>query len=127
MIEDLKQNPTYRLTCPWCNGVLYPIAFTPESAPWVCVICSHAWWAAELSETARKQFRPSFCDFGWGAALEPLQALVEQEREAARARGTSVRSDQLQSLPLSILQRLPGPTTEGFGELLKLEITRKGG
>lgn len=121
----MELTPSYRVTCLWCNGQLYPIAYSPESAPWVCVICGHAWWVSELSEAARKQFRPFFCDFGFGTQLEPLEQLVTAEREEARARGTSVRSDQIQSLPLAILQRLP---IEGeFGDLVKLEITRKGG
>lgn len=127
MSEDLDLTPTYRVTCPYCNGALYPAFFTPESAPWLCVICHNAWWAAELSEKARTIFRPALCDFGIGEDLAFLQQLVIAERGVARARGTSVRSDQLQSLPLYILQRLPGPTTEGFGVLLKLEIVRKGG
>jgi hypothetical protein len=127
MSEDLLQ-PTYRLTCPYCNGHLYPAFFTPESAPWLCSICHNAWWAAELSEGARKMFRPALCDFGINfTMLDSLQNVVLRERDEARARGTSVRSDQLQLLPLDILQHLPGPTTEIFGELLKLEITRKGG
>jgi hypothetical protein len=67
------------------------------------------------------------CDFGIGPELLEQQNFVLREREAAQARGTSIRSDQLQLLPLYILQRLPLPTTEKFGELLKLEISRKGG
>jgi hypothetical protein len=125
MSEELALIPNYRLTCPWCNGRLYPIAFTPDSAPWICVICSHAWWVAELSEEARKRFRPAMCDFGFGPGLEELQEKVKLEREEARARDTSVRSDQIQLLPLYVLQRL---SREGrFGELVQLEITRKGG
>lgn len=127
MSEELSHTPSYRLTCLYCNGALYPVFFTAESAPWLCVVCSHSWWAAELSEKARIRFRPALCDFGLGAELLELQNLVLHEREAARARGSSVRSDQLQLLPLYILQRLPRPTTEGFGELLRLEIARKGG
>lgn len=118
--------PGYRTTCPWCNGQLYPIAYTPEAAPWLCVICSHSWWAAELSEEARKQFRPAFCDFGFGLAVEPLQLKVMAERDEARARKTSVRSDQIQLLPLVVLQHLPQADDE-FGSMVKLEITRKGG
>lgn len=127
MSVDLNETPTYRLTCPYCNGHLYPAFFTPDSAPWLCSICHQAWWATELSEEARARFRPALCDFGIGPGLLELQALVLEERELARARGTSVRADQLQLLPLNILQNLPLPATEGFGELLKLEITRKGG
>jgi hypothetical protein len=127
MSEELNHQANYRLTCPYCNGALYPVFFTPESAPWLCVICNHSWWATELSEKARARFRPELCDFGFGEELAAQQDLVLKERDAARARGTSVRSDQLQLLPLYILERLPRPTTEGFGELLQLEITRKGG
>lgn len=116
--------PTYRTTCPWCNGQLYPIAFTPDSAPWVCIICSHSWWATELSEDARKQFRPSFCDFGFGPVFEALHEKVLAEREEARARKTSARSDQIQSLPLPVLRHLPQGDDE-FGALVKREITRK--
>lgn len=126
MNEELS-NPTYRLTCPYCNGALYPVSFTPESAPWLCVICAHSWWAAELSETARKIFRPALCDFGIGEPLATLQEAVLAERDEARARGTSVRSDQLQLLPLYVLKQMPKRTTKVFGKLLKLEITRKGG
>jgi hypothetical protein len=125
--EPVGHAPTYRLTCPYCAGALYPAFFTSESAPWLCVICHNSWWASELSEAARKQFRSALCDFGFGQSLLELHDLVLQERESARARGTSVRVDQLQLLPLHILQRLPGPTTKEFGELLKLEISRKGG
>lgn len=127
MSVELSHTPTYRLTCLYCNGALYPVFFTPESAPWLCPICSHSWWAAELSEPARARFRPATCDFGIGPGLLELQELVHQEREVARARGTSVRADQLQLLPLYILRNLPLPTTEKFGDLLKLEIIRKGG
>ena len=128
MSEELGQTPTYRVTCPYCNGHLYPAFFTPESAPWLCSICHNAWWASELTEQARKLFRPALCDFGIDYGLrDTLEKTVITERDDARARGTSVRSDQLQLLPLSILQRIPRPTTEGFGGLLQLEITRKGG
>lgn len=125
-MSEQPLNPTYRVTCPWCNNALYPIAFTPESAPWVCVVCSNAWWAAELSEEARKRFRPAVCDFGIGPGLLELQAKVLQEREEARARGTSVRHDQVQLLPLYVLQRLPQEEGE-FGDLVKREIARKAG
>lgn len=118
-------NPNYRLTCLWCNGALYPVAYDPDSAPWLCVICAHSWWAAELTEEARKRFRPAYCDFGVGLPLLELQAQVELERDEARMRKTSVRFDQVQLLPLSILKHLP---QEGeFGDLVRLEITRKGG
>lgn len=118
--------PDYRTTCPWCNGALYPIAYTPDSAPWLCIICGHSWWASELTEKARKQFRPAFCDYGFGPALEPLEAAVVAEREEARARKTSVRSDQVQSLPLPILRLLPKSGDE-FGAMVEAEIARKGG
>lgn len=121
--EVLAVNPNYRLTCLYCNGVLYPAVFTPESAPWICVICHNAWWVAELSEEARARFRPAYCDFGIGEGLLELQEKVLQERKEARLRGTSVRSDQIQLLPLHLLQHLP---REGaFGDLVALEITRK--
>lgn len=125
MNEDI--NPAYRVTCPYCNGVLYPAAFTPESAPWFCSICHYSWWAAELTEDARKQFRPALCDFGVGPKLLELQEKVLAEREEARARGTSVRHDQVQLMPLYILKQLPGPTTESFSQIVKIEIARKGG
>lgn len=123
---SISVTPDYRTTCPYCNAVLYPAVFTPDSAPWICVICHHAWWATELSEEARKQFRPALCDFGYGMKLVELQEKVLAEREAARARGTSVRSDQVQLLPLHLLQRLPQDEGE-FGDFVKIEITRKGG
>ncbi len=128
MSEELLHTPNYRLTCLYCNGALYPVFFMPESAPWLCTICHHSWWATELSEQARKMFRPALCDFGINYDLvDTLHKAVFMERDNARARGTSVRTDQLQLLPLHILQRLPRPTMESFGEMIQLEITRKGG
>jgi hypothetical protein len=124
MSEKVSHTPTYRLTCPYCNGALYPNAFTPESAPWLCSICKHSWWAAELSEKARKQFRPNLCDFGYGQLLEDLQNEVLAERDEARIRGTSVRLDQLQLLPAIGLKQLP--QVGKFGDYVKLEIKRKG-
>lgn len=124
--EALSITPNYRLTCPYCNGALYPAVFTPESAPWVCVICHYAWWAAELSEEARKRFRPALCDFGIGPGLHELQEKVLAERDEARTHGTSVRSDQVQLLPLQQLKQIP-PQPNAFGDLVKIEITRKGG
>lgn len=126
MSEELLLTPDYRTQCLWCGGQLYPIAFTPESAPWVCVICHQAWWAVELSEAARSRFRPALCDFGFGPGLDVLQQLVIQERDDARLRETSVRSDQVQSLPLYVLERLPRDATP-FGEMIGQEIKRKGG
>lgn len=125
-MTEVALNPTYRVTCPYCNGQLYPIAFTPESAPWACSICHYAWWASELTEEARKIFRPFYADFGFGPKTVELQEKVQAEREEARVRGTSVRMDQLQLLPANILRRLPESETD-FGDFLKLEITRKGG
>jgi hypothetical protein len=125
MTEDLSMNPTYRLTCLYCNGALYPVAYTPESAPWTCTICHQAWWVAELSEEARRRFRPAYCDFGHGPELEALQKLVLEERDEARIRKTSVRSDQIQLLPVFVLKRLPQDNE--LGDLIKLEITSKGG
>lgn len=125
MSEQLL-TPAYRLTCPYCNGALYPAVFTPESAPWVCVICHNAWWAAELTEEARKRFRPALCDFGIGPGLLELQQQVLEERDQARAHGTSVRSDQIQLLPLPVLQRLQ-LQEDAFGDAVRNEISRKGG
>lgn len=125
-MSEPSLDPMYRLICPYCNGHLYPNAFTPESAPWVCVICNHSWWAAELSAASRARFRPALCDFGVGPGLLELQDAVLQERDEARTRGTSVRFDQVQSLPLYVLHRLP-QRDDDFGALVKREITRKGG
>jgi hypothetical protein len=123
VIDSGPFQPKYRTTCLYCNGVLYPIALDPESAPWVCVICNHSWWAVELSEESRKQFRANLCDFGFGPHLQILRDKVLVERGEARRRGTSIRLDQVQLLPLSALKRV---SSEGeFGAFVKEEITRK--
>ena len=121
--------PTYRVTCPLDKLTLLPVVLGPDSAPWFCVGCRTSYWAAELSETARKQYRPAVRDFGYGAPLEQLQRDVEAEIAEAVIRGTSCREDQIGLLPMAGLQRLvDDPRIHGsFRPLVTAELTRKGG
>ena len=123
---SLPSTPTYRVTCPWCNGALYPVVLDPASAPWVCVICRHGWWVAELVESARVHFRPAFCDFGFRDPARQITADVIDERMVAHERNTSCRSDQLALVPLSGLQIIT-TTDAAFEALVQAEIIRKGG
>lgn len=96
----------YRTTCLVDGQVLLPIVLDPHSAPWWCLRCRHQYWVAELTEDARKLFRPSVEDFGYGAPLQLLQDLVAREHDEAIARGTSCREDQLAYIPYVGLQRM---------------------
>lgn len=94
----------------------------------MCVICRHAWWAAELTEGARLLFRADSVDFGFGAPQQELAAAVEAERAAAHGRGTSCRPDQLALVPVIGVQRLAASSlADDFAALVADELTRKGG
>lgn len=121
--------PTYRVTCPLDKLTLLPVVLRPDSAPWYCVGCRYSYWAAELSEAARKQYRPAVRDFGYGEPLEQLQRDVEAEIAEAVIRGTSCREDQIELLPLVGLQRLADDPRvhESFRAKVTPELIRKGG
>lgn len=108
---------------------LLPVVLDPRSAPWFCLRCRHSWWAAELSETARKQFRPSVRDFGFGEPLAQLQRDVTAEVDEAIARGTSCREDMLELVPLVGVARMANDPriAEEFRPKVKAELARKGG
>lgn len=118
-------NPTYPLTCPNCAGALYPVVLDPTVAPWVCVICNHAWWVAEIL-AAPAQWRPATQDFGTGTLLATLQQAVLTERQAAEQRGSSCRVDQLQMIPLPGLLYLSQLKLDpAFMSQVETEIQRK--
>jgi hypothetical protein len=119
--------PSYRNQCPNCNFVLYPVVLDPKSAPWLCIRDRYSWWAAELSEKARKQFRKATFDFGWGEQLDWLNAEIQDEMKLAEVRGTSCREDMIELVPLAGLQRMesdPGIHLD-FKKLVSVERVRK--
>ena len=79
------------LTCLKCGGDLTPTALGPQSAPYVCLECHHAYFAAELSQEARPHFRKDQHDFGRHTPV--IRDQVRVELEAAHARGTSAREE----------------------------------
>ena len=116
---------SYSTRCPLCNGALYPVVLGPDSAPWMCVICRHSWWVAELTADARKLFRAVYGDFGFGPDTDALRQAVEAERVEAVERGTSCREDQIALLPVAGLKWLV--SRKVLPKQVKAEMKRKGG
>jgi hypothetical protein len=121
--------PTYRTKCPIDGFELLPVALDSTVPPWFCMRCRHSWWVTQLSEDARKQFRPAVEDFGYGPELEALEALVATEKQEAETRGTSCREDQIELLQAPTLRwmALDPKIHEDFKASVKPELARKGG
>lgn len=120
--------PSYRTTCPKCDGALYPVVLDPESAPWLCVICRRSWWVAELLENVRPLFRRLEGDFGFNDGARTIARNVEKEREDARLRGSSCRPDMVALVPLEGLKRLSTRTLRAdLRSALRAELKRREG
>ena len=96
--------PNHPVTCPKCGGQLQPVALDPNTAPWLCPICSRGFWASELTNESRALHRPNHDDFGFAPVA--LRASVELEIADAQTRGTSLREDQFTLTPTQVLDSL---------------------
>lgn len=96
MTPPVLPRPAVTLDCPQCGGPLAPVILDPETAPWLCNHCALGFWSAELSNAARKDWRPKERDFGFNA--RELRAACLRERTEARQRGTSLREDMVGQL-----------------------------
>lgn len=89
----------YLTTCPSCGGQLVPHVGHAQSAPWLCQVCRHGFFACELSADARVFWRPTHRDFGFNAELgKVLHRGRQTEVGLASERGTCVRVDQVSLL-----------------------------
>lgn len=95
----------YLTSCPSCGAELSPHVGSPDSAPWICNACHLGFWACELLEDARQIYRAWHRDFGVGSTSSLRIARVH-ELEAAEARGTSAREDQISLLSAAQLATL---------------------
>ena len=96
---------SYAITCPHCGTTLEAVAQNPQTAPWLCRACSVGWWSAELTKEARATYRIERRDF---RPAKPMRLLVEAEARLAKARGSSLREDQLKLVTTKTVQRVAG-------------------
>jgi len=94
---------TYSASCPRCSAGLTAVVQGPDSAPWLCRPCRRGWWAVELTAGSRAIYRKERDDFRPALAT---RIAVEQEGALARARGTSMREDQVALVPAATLRAI---------------------
>jgi len=119
----------YHRTCLVCGATLQPNAHGPETAPWRCDICCRSYWVAELTQEGRRHFRREQRDFGWGGT--PGEVGVRTERDAevreARARGVSLRREQLGLVSRDVIERLLARHHGRIGSKFEAEMRRQVG
>ena len=78
------------MTCPNCGKLLeeLDVEDNPDTPPYLCSLCSHGWWPAELTAEAKAAWDPtvnSFC----GPDAEVIVGRARRDHEHAndRARG----------------------------------------
>lgn len=116
----------YLQSCPGCGGPLTPVALGPETAPWLCGVCAHGWFACELAPPARASFRAEQRDWGHAGGRE-LKVLRDVELADAHARGTSALPEHLSLLSgaqLAVLAKR-GRLSAEFRALVEAAIAQR--
>lgn len=108
-------------TCPNCGQEMEVVVLGPQCAPWVCRMCARGFWVSELTDAARKMYRPQSHDWGFGEEAVQLRQQVTMEVVDAMMRGTSLRPDLLPLVPRSAIVALirqggVGPAFRAFLE-----------
>ena len=70
----------HETTCPHCGQELTEVTLGGDHPPFVCTTCHIAFWAAELSNLARDNWRPSHRDFGHGEHVALIRSARDVER-----------------------------------------------
>ena len=84
--------------CLICGMAMVPVVLGPHTAPWLCPnLAAHrnGFWQSECD--ARADYLPATRSFAHRVVVA-VRAAVELEYQAALARGTSLRPDQLRHL-----------------------------
>jgi hypothetical protein len=100
------------------------VVLDPQCTPWVCRMCARGFWTSELTNAARKMYRPQYHDWGFGPEAVQLRQQVTMEVVDAMMRGTSLRPDLLPRVPRHTIEALVPQVRPAFRELLKQYVAK---